>query len=78
MNIWKNFTLSMGMLQFEGCRLARKHNTRIPVSKFKVSYGQVRCYQILPHPKAYNNASIETNQSSVSKTFDNHGPLHRR
>jgi hypothetical protein len=76
MNIWKNFTLSMEMLQFEGCRLARKHN--IPVSKFKVSYGQVRCYQTLPHHKAYNNASIETNQSSVSKTFDNHRPLHRR
>jgi hypothetical protein len=36
------FALSMEMLQFEGYRLARKHN--ISVSEFKVSYGWVRCF----------------------------------
>jgi hypothetical protein len=41
MNTRKNeFAASMEMLQFEGCRLARKYN--ISVSKFKVSYGWVR------------------------------------
>jgi hypothetical protein len=40
MNTWKNgFAVSMEMLQFEGCRLARKHN--IFISEFKVSYGWV-------------------------------------
>jgi hypothetical protein len=34
------FAALMEMLQFEGCRLARKPN--ISVSKFKVSYGWVR------------------------------------
>jgi hypothetical protein len=41
MNTRKNaFAVSMEILQFEGCRLARKHN--ISVSGFKVSYGWVR------------------------------------
>jgi hypothetical protein len=41
MNTRKNgFAVSMEMLQFEGCKLARKHN--ISVSEFKVSYGWVR------------------------------------
>jgi hypothetical protein len=40
-NTWKNgFAISMEMLQFEGCRLARKHN--ISISKFKVSCGWVK------------------------------------
>jgi hypothetical protein len=34
--------VSMEMLQFKGCRLARKHN--ISVSEFKVGYGWVRCF----------------------------------
>jgi hypothetical protein len=41
MNMRKNeFAVPMEMLQFEGCRLARKPD--ISVSKFKVSYGWVR------------------------------------
>jgi hypothetical protein len=41
MNTWKNISVvSMNMLQFEGCRLATKHN--ITICKFKVSYGWVR------------------------------------
>jgi hypothetical protein len=41
MNTKKNrFSESMDMLQFKGCRLARKHN--ISISKFKVSYGRVK------------------------------------
>jgi hypothetical protein len=41
MNMQKNgFAVLMEMLQFEGCRLARKHN--ISISEFKVTYGWVR------------------------------------
>jgi hypothetical protein len=41
MNMQKNgFVVLMEMLQFTGCRLARKHN--ISVSKFKVSHGWVK------------------------------------
>jgi hypothetical protein len=43
MNMRKNgFSVSMEMLQFKGCRLARKPS--IFVSKFEVSYGWVRCF----------------------------------
>jgi hypothetical protein len=43
MNTRKNRSaVSMEMLQFEGCRLARKHN--ISISEFKVSYAWVTCF----------------------------------
>jgi hypothetical protein len=47
MNMRKNgFAVSMEMLQFEGCRLARKHN--ISISQFKVGYGWVRHFMTRP------------------------------
>jgi hypothetical protein len=42
MNMQNEFAVSLQMLQFEGCRLARKHN--VSISEFKVSYGWVRYF----------------------------------
>jgi hypothetical protein len=89
MNTWKNgFAISMEMLQFEGCRLTRKHN--ISISKFKVSYGWVRRFMAghdltIRHrttiaqrlPEAYE-AKMVSFQKYVLKLRKQHGYLLRQ
>jgi hypothetical protein len=67
MNTRKNrFAVSMEMLQFEGCRIASKHN--ISVTEFsqlwmgEAFYGQTR-----PHHKATNDNSTDTTRSIRGK-----------
>jgi hypothetical protein len=61
MNTRENgFAISMEVLQFEGCRLARKHN--ISISEFKVSYGWVWRF-MARHLTIRHRMMIETTRS---------------